>query len=381
MTYSIYQDFDPLRVTVVGKSYPPEFYQWIHTPRLRTLFEKLAIETEEDYQNLIKVLQKFNVEVLRPELPKFKVVNKKFSAPPVAPRDSLSMIGTTMYHESPEGQFDFVRFYNNVRDDSWPDCNSIDELAVLPTYIQEECESLHKLSDHIREFENFQCSYSKIFDRALKKGNVIKKAPVYSVVGSMVNCLGKDRYFGTTDYNQDRAQLQNVLDLEFPETRNHVINTGGHLDGSYTIVCPGLIFSLKGLANFNQTHPGWEVIYLDGRHPNTVPAFRDLKLKNNGKWWIPGFEYDHELTELVESWFSHWTGYIDETVFDINLLVVDQKNVIVNQESDKVFKALSRYNITPHVVNFRHRHFWDSGTHCITADLHREGTMNNYFGV
>lgn len=68
--YSVYQHWDPLRVCVVGRSYPPEFYSWIQDSGTRQRFENLALETEEDYQNLITVLtKKFGVEVMRPELP------------------------------------------------------------------------------------------------------------------------------------------------------------------------------------------------------------------------------------------------------------------------------------------------------------------------
>ena len=64
--YSVYQPWDPLRVCVVGKSYPPEFYSFISNPRLRSLFERIAAETEEDFQNLVSLLEKFNVQVVRP---------------------------------------------------------------------------------------------------------------------------------------------------------------------------------------------------------------------------------------------------------------------------------------------------------------------------
>lgn len=383
MTYSIYQDFDPLKVVVVGKSYPPEFYHWIQSPRLRQLFEKLAVETEEDFQSLISLLKKFNVEVLRPEIPTYDSIDGKFAPPPVSPRDHLGVIGTTLYQGyiySNTLEFDFAQFYNNVRDHSWPECDTYDKFKFLPTYIQEECESVHHLSKYLKEFNNFYGSYSKIFSQVVENGTLIKLSPTHSLVGAMVNCVGKDRYFGTTSYDQDQQSLLHLINKEFPDTRNHIINTGGHLDGSYATVCPGLIFSLRELTDFNKTHPGWEVVYFDGRSPTNVPEYTELKLRNNGKWWIPGFENDHELTTLIETWLSHWTGFIDETVFDVNLLVVDQHNVIVNQMTDSVAKILDRYGITPHVINFRHKHFWDAGIHCITADLSRDGTMNDYFG-
>jgi hypothetical protein len=55
------------------------------------------------------------------------------------------------------------------------------------------------------------------------------------------------------------------------------------------------------------------------------------------------------------------------------------KNVIVFNYNKQVFDALDRYGITPHIVPFRHRYFWDGGIHCVTSDLHREGTMQDYF--
>jgi hypothetical protein len=45
MTYSVYQHWDPLKVCVVGRSYPPEFYSWIKIPHVRKLFESIATET------------------------------------------------------------------------------------------------------------------------------------------------------------------------------------------------------------------------------------------------------------------------------------------------------------------------------------------------
>ena len=48
--YSVYQHWDPLKVCVVGKTYPPEFFSWIKESDTRRRFEKLAEETEEDYQ-------------------------------------------------------------------------------------------------------------------------------------------------------------------------------------------------------------------------------------------------------------------------------------------------------------------------------------------
>ena len=86
-----------------------------------------------------------------------------------------------------------------------------------------------------------------------------------------------------------------------------------------------------------------------------------------------------QITKFVNTWLDEWLGYVEETVFDVNMLVIDKNNVICNGYNKKVFDAFERYNITPHVVNFRHRYFWDGGLHCITSDISREGKQESYF--
>ena len=373
--YSVYQHWDPLKVCVVGRSYPPEFYSWITKPAVRSLFEKIAIETEEDYQEIIKKLQSFGVEVLRPELPPLAQLNGQIVRPPMTPRDYFLSYGNTFYENY---SFDWKKSYQRVKDQSWPDCNTIEEFVNLPKWIQDECNQLHKLTDY-RAFWNI--SYKHVFEQIRSQGNTIKSHLGYSELlnGAQVSRIGKDLYFGTKSYTQDTTDYQKFIDNEFPDTRNHIVNTGGHSDGTYCPVTPGLIISLKDVPTYADTFPGWEVVYLPGQSWSLIKDFLELKHKNGGRWWIPGFEHDQDVVDVVETWLSHWTGYVEETVFDVNMLIVDPKNVIVFNYNKQVFDALDRYGITPHIVPFRHRYFWDGGIHCVTSDLHREGTIQDYF--
>lgn len=377
MTFSVHQHWDPLKVCVVGRSYPPEFYSWIKVPHVRKLFEKIAIETEEDYQAIIKKLESFGVEVLRPNLPTQTVINGKYVAPPMTPRDISVMIGNTFYIND---GFLFSHFYNNVKDQSWPECSTVEEFNHLPQHIINECLNVHNLK--IELYHNNNC-YADIVNRVRREGNVVKEKfnaiTSQLINGAMVSRIGKDLYFGTISYDHNINLLKSSIDYEFKTTRNHIVNTGGHSDGTYCPVAPGLIISLKDVPTYAETFPGWEVIYLPNQSWNKVQPFLDLKEKNKGKWWIPGFENDQDVVHTVESWLGHWTGYVEETVFDVNMLIIDPKNVMVFNYNEKVFKALDRYGITPHIVPFRHRYFWDGGIHCVTSDLHREGTMQDYF--
>jgi hypothetical protein len=374
MTYSVYQHWDPLKVCVVGRSYPPDFYSWITVPHVRELFERIATETEEDYQNIINKLESFGVKVLRPNLPTDPFIDGKFLPPPMTPRDYTVMAGNTFYENY---SFNFHKAYQDVKDPSWPECNTVEDFKLLPDWIQNECNTVHG-------FKNYQENlnmYDHIFDHIREQGNTVK-SHVYnskSLNGAQISRIGRDLYFGTESYDQDIVSYKKFIDQEFTSTRNHIVNTGGHGDGTYCPVCPGLIISLQDVPTYAETFPDWEVVYLPGQSWTAVKPFLNLKEKNRGRWWIPGFEQDQAVIDVVETWLGHWTGYVEETVFDVNMLIIDPKNVMVFNYNKQVFDALARYGITPHVVPFRHRYFWDGGIHCVTSDLHREGVMQDFF--
>jgi glycine amidinotransferase len=285
------------------------------------------------------------------------------------------MVGDTFYTQYGNIDHSTQLFYNGVKDISWPDCNNLVEFNNLPDYIQDECKNVHQFDRYVFE----PGPYNKIVEHIKHHGNIVKTLDSRFTNGAMISRIGKDLYFGTDSYDQDTTAHKKTLDREFHSTRNHIVNTGGHSDGTYCPVCPGLIISLYDVPTYANTFPGWEVVYLPGQSWDKVESFLQLKQQNKGKWWIPGFEHDDAVVDVVETWLEHWTGYVEETVFDVNMLIVDPKNVIVFNYNKQVFDALKRYGITPHVVPFRHRYFWDGGIHCVTSDLHREGTMQDYF--
>ena len=97
-----------------------------------------------------------------------------------------------------------------------------------------------------------------------------------------------------------------------------------------------------------------------------------------GKWLLPG-PNKKAFNKYVIEHAQNWIGDYTETFFDINCLVVDEKNIILLGEHEKVQRELESYGITTHSVPFRTRTFWDSGMHCLTLDIRRRGVCKNYF--
>jgi hypothetical protein len=380
--YNVYQHWDPLKVCIVGKSYPPEFYSFIANTRVRNVMERIAEETEEDYQKLIKLLESFGVEILRPDINEnfnFYKRKGKFIAPPMTPCDHSIMIGNTFYYNWDTKEYLKIKIYNEIKANHWPIVNSIDHYTSLPENIRLEVESIINFEDGGLTSDFY--AYQNILDYLKEKQIPLEKIGYPYFSRAMTTRIGKDLYFGTEKNNTADEQriLKDTYSSLFPDYRCHVVNTIGHSDGSFCPVVPGLIVSLLDMPNYQESFPDWEVIYLPGQSWSKVRHFLRLKEKNRGKWWVPGEELNDDFTEFVESWLSHWVGYVEETVFDVNMLVIDEKNVVCNNYNKDVFAAFDRYGITPHVINFRHRYFWDGGLHCITSDLHRESILKDYF--
>lgn len=396
--YNVYQHWDPLKVCIVGKSYGPEFYSFITNSRVRNVLERIAIETEDDYQKLIKLLESFNVEILRPDVTKnyqdvFVNQHIKIPPPPMTPRDYSIMLGNNFFFKSHD-YISLKEYWQVARGSNWPDFDNVNSTVIsqLPTEITKEIDinlrnmfniSIHNIEKIVKNQLYLTATphntiWGSVLDKIEVNAKIVTSAPA-GFSASTSTRIGKDIYIATKHYGQDRENDLNKFKEMYPEYRWHVVDTGGHSDGVFCPVVPGLIVSLRDIPTYKDTFPDWEIIYLPNQSWFKIKPFLDLKQKNQGKWWVPGEELNDEFTNFVESWLNHWVGYVEETVFDVNMLVIDEKNVVCNNYNEQVFRAFERYGITPHVINFRHRYFWDGGLHCITSDVHREGVMKDYF--
>jgi N-dimethylarginine dimethylaminohydrolase len=71
---------------------------------------------------------------------------------------------------------------------------------------------------------------------------------------------------------------------------------------------------------------------------------------------------------------SDWVGEYKETVFEVNMLVLDEQNVIAMKDYPPLTEWLDKRGINVHLFDLRTRNFWDGGWHCFTLDIHREDT-------
>ena len=428
---SLHQCFDPLKTCVVGRSYPPEFYSEIENVKVRSAMERVAIETEEDYQKLISKLEEFGVEILRLDISDniddYKNHNGVMNAaPPMCPRDFSAMVGDTFYMPSPNygKNFDVENLYLGMLNKNLSQDNKIQRKRekVLAQYFEDLLQPGRPLSqdaalEYFRDRKDWVSDpwtfllgidreeLEKVIiasetnsigsnnkfptNRRVYAWNSVKNwleknnVPiVYDQYISAANVwrLGIDLYF---NFNNIITKLNEESFLKkwrklFPNYRIHGVSAPGHGDGAMHPVKEGLILAIKNEKFYKDYYPDWEVVRVQNMYDQIKPLL-EMKNKNRSRWWIKGEENNQDLIDYIDTWLDHWVTYAEETVFDVNILPINEQNCIVNGYNKAIFDAFDRHGVTPHIVNFRHRWFWDGGLHCITSDIHREGSMKTFW--
>lgn len=351
-----------LQEVVLGRSYYPEFYSSIKNNKIKSCLSRIADETEQDYSNFEHQLKTHGIKVHRPcldvhdriehyvndqgkittsmqtvegikintcESPDQFVSNCLIPRPPMFPRDSWAMVDGDIWLTSPDhpATTNLLEMIANDHGSNIIDC-----------------------------YHEFQCSSSG--------GNIFQ--------------IGTDMFLGFEHVNTLSCDL---IRSKYPGLRWNFVNFIGHSDGVYHPIKPGAMISLHDMSMYEKSFPGWDILYLPNQSWHAVKPFLDLKTRNHGKWWLPGSEDNHEFTNFVETWLNNWVGYVEETVFDVNCLMIDEHNVFVGNYNKEVFDFLKKHNIEPHIVPFRHRYFWDGGLHCITLEIRRTGEIQDYFTV
>jgi hypothetical protein len=343
---SVNQTWDPLEVCIVGKMYDPKSFNFISSSRVRQVLEKIAIETEEDFQTLIKLLNKFNVELIRPNA---KLIDNKLMPPPVTPRDHTAMIGNKFF---------------------------IDPRVDLNFY--------QPIVDYVQQYNKINWVKNINTATILRLGKDLLYGQMNLSPSNVWTSIRKDNWPIDTPKNlEDSFNTKAIIDYQksistwFKDYRCHFYPKENHLDGCMAVIKPGLLISNKEL-DHKSRFKDWDILYLDTTVKDKMInnySYMELRKKNRGKWWIPGEESNDDFIEFVDSYLSAWTGYIEESQFDLNLLMIDECNAVCTSANDMIQRKFDEYGINLHIVNFRHSLFFDGGIHCLTSDIKRKGEL------
>jgi len=348
-----YNGWDPLKEVWLGDVWPEHFYDDFPAD-VKEHFKTITQWSKEDLSKIESFLTSFGIAVIRPKIDNDSSLyhfhntyyNKTVMVkPPIAVRDYTAVIGDTLY-----------------------------------------------ISDSVT-INGGTSPWQETIDRYRQVGQKVSTNHPGTLSTANITRVGQDLIFDHADYSLvknsflSKVQLDRIknivknwkLEIEHfsKDYRCWLSLNGGHTDGCFSVVKPGLVLGNSYWPDYEQSFPGWEKIFLD------KPEWRDHKYGNGflPKWFVPDLPPTGRgvFNEFVMKHAKPWVGNYRETYFTVNLLILDSKNVVAIGKHDPIFEELEKRGITVHVLPFRCSTFWDAGIHCITADISRESTKIDYW--
>ena len=333
-----YTSWQPLEEVIVGCAYSPDYFDFIDDPQVRAQLQHILHETEEDLNNLQHTIEQYGARVRRPNLINkdiFQQLQTQGGAPlpPLTPRDWQISLGDRLLRVLPMSELDDI-------------CQDYADQVINP---------------HGADW-NPDCILN----------------------GASASCIvrvGTDVFFDNSDYlrpEQTQWIVDNCLDSRY---RIHEAVTDGHGDAVFAILKPGVILSSKHDMHLHlaEDFPGWEVMKIWDSSIWAAMEVGKFKWESNpGAWYVQGQTPTPEFTRFVDTYLNKWTGFVAETVFDVNCLVLDEENVIFSAYKKDVFDFCHKHRINPIISELRHSYFWDGGISCCTQDLTRRGGLETY---
>lgn len=307
----------------LGDVYPAEWYDHLK-PEVREVFQELTAITQEDLNSIQKTLQLLGIVVKRPVYSDITdyITNDTLVKPQICPRDQFVTVGNTLWYHV----------------------------------------------DHVMPWQSVVNEYQQDITSKVKVNHNA------NINGANVVRVGRDIII---DRDVSEFEYQN----NFPEYRVQLVNNGGHMDGCFAILKPGLILANHYFNDYERTFPGWKIIMLDNPTYSATPStgYQQPYPAFNGKFWDPAVTTTRSFNEHVIQHALDWVGDYRETYFELNCLVVNEQNVVMLGYNEGIEKELAQHKITVHWVPFRTRSFWDGAMHCLTVDIRRQSTIEDFF--
>lgn len=334
-----YTSWQPLEEVIVGRAYTPDYFDFIDNPQVRCQLQQILAETEEDLDNLSRTIQRSGARVRRPDLmdraafQQAQITGSGAPLPPLTPRDWQISLGQKLLRVLPVAELDTI-------------CAEYSDQVVNP--------------------------HGATWD------------PDCILNGASASCIvrvGRDVFFDNSAFLRPEQTRWIVEHCLGPEYRVHEAITDGHGDAVFAILKPGVILSSKHDMHLHlrEDFPGWDVCKIWDSSIWAAMEVGKFKYEANpGAWYVQGQTPTAEFTQFVDTYLNKWTGFVAETVFDVNCLVLDEENVIFSAYNKEVFAFCERHRINPIISELRHSYFWDGGISCCTQDLRRRGGLETY---
>ncbi len=296
--------------------------------------QKIIEETEEDLNEFVRVLEDAGVTVRRPDTwqhdAKFSTIHWESEGYyNYCPRDIMLVIG--------------------------------DQIIETPNVIRSRAQETFSYRTLLMEYMKSGAKWysapkpmllDSLFDVDLDKPTPRDDEPAFDAAN--VLRFGKDLLYlvSATGNELGGRWLQSILGDEF---RIHFLKDvyyGSHIDSTFVALRPGLMLCNPARIN-DDTLPEifkqWKVIYSPPME-NTGNKDADYLSKSIGSDWI-----------------------------DMNAFSINPNLVVVDRDQSALIKLLEKQALDVIPLKLRHSKMMGGGFHCVTLDIRRKGTLQQYF--
>lgn len=389
MTYKVnsWTEFQPLKTLMVGSVYKQSFFDGIKNDTIRQGLKEIVGSTEEDIENFKKIIKNKGIDVIQltPDELGYKSniveyldnsgrmgTQKNLSRdgfrngipiPPLAVRDDVIVMGNKLVVTDPSPyptQLALQNSYNDLFGSAID--NRINEDGI----------------EFKRSVRNVK-SWAMKNNLEIEDSDIERLQSEMKLVGFCAPNLTRIGKKILVDVWQVPYLIEEYLQNYYPQYDYKKIFIGGHNDSVFTILRPGLVIASHWLKPYAEIFKGWDIIWFEETDwERVVSKQKIMKYNNSGSYWFPEKENNTQLESFINEWLHEWHGYSEETIFDVNVLMLDENTCVVNSNSSMLLKELEKRKIEPVVVPLRNRFFWDGGWHCNTLDIYREGSCEDY---
>jgi len=389
--------WQPLKEIVLGNVFDENFFEDVEDPKLRDSLQKIIYETKEDLNGIRKTFEDLGVKVIQPD--------KKWTHDgSINPYESF---GHFLEHAKQDKTLSILKPMITPRDAY---CTMGDELFMLWGYGPE----MEKNGSH--PLDMFECNMTLVNDM---RKNIFKKLGPFTTEKFFENELFEDPNAFDMNMKFNRANFQKYVtetytfdspcitrlgdtllvdelhtkgfiewyDKVKPNNRHKKtkVAIGGHNDGSMFLPKPGVVLSAPWMKKsfYDEVFPNWDKFIIsnpNGSFQKEMPKeFQNLAYQRRTMDWYVDGKMDYKpLTNFVDDYLKKWIGCMEETIFEINMVSIDENTVLSLNYSKEIHNQLKSVGIEPIYTKFRHRYFWDGGLNCLTLDTRREGGCESY---
>lgn len=389
MSYKRNNTWGTLRSVMLGSYFYPEFFSKITNPKVREPLMRMAEEINQDLDVFQSILKAHGAQVIKAAQPTGYFDESNPYAPTLHVRNTHAVVGDTMY------QFN----------QDWP-------VPITPT-LKEYCDNVVNLIDSNNNFYKANMEAAGKTNYCQSTDTWYRKEKYQELAGSSwpdyydyvqgvrsedpdINNEISSFHTAITYETKELGPLQgpNVISLPGEVVVSHCeycaydqwlgqhiqdrpvrqfVSVASHVDGCFAVIGNNTILGISPFVDYESIFPGYTVVKVPEKsYQDQIEEFNLMKQRVDGAWWLAGEEHNDQFINFVENNLKSWVGYVAESIFDVNVLALNNNTICVSNITPEVETQLKARGIDCIVVPWRHRFFVDGGLHCITLDLYRD---------